>query len=161
MSNSHQGNLCLCSSTGIPLRLQLWFGPPCQHFPGSEQVCYGHSKAKVRRGASSSGCSTGLATNSIFFLFPFRENSLICLEGKINDPSAGKHTSLPFRLATPLSPSWTLEWPFELTRRPSRPFDSPYVLHPELERNKDTVRCAELGHTFRQQQLTQTLIVRL
>ena len=35
----------------------------------------------------------GMATNSIFFLFPFCENSLICRQ--INDPSSGKHYSLP------------------------------------------------------------------
>ena len=32
---------------------------------------------------------TGLATNSIFFPFPFYENSLICLEGKSMIPHRG------------------------------------------------------------------------
>ena len=64
--------------------------------------------------------------------------------GQINDPSSGKHYSLPFLPATPSSLSQTLL--------------------PELQRYKDTVRCAALstevpGH--RQKQLTQTLIVRL
>ena len=51
-----------------------------------------------------------------------------------------------------------------LTWRPSRALDSPRALLPELQRYKDTVRCAELGTEVpghRQQQLTQTLIVRL
>ena len=52
-----------------------------------------------------------------FFLFPFCENSLICLEGK-SIASSGKHYSLPFLLATPSSLSRTLEGLFELTRRP-------------------------------------------
>ena len=79
-------------------------------------------------------------------------------------PHWGKHYSLPFLPATPSSPSRTLEGLFELTRRPSQALDSPRALLPELQRYKDTVRCAALsaevpGH--RQQQLTQTLIVRL
>ena len=57
-----------------------------------------------------------------------------------------------------------LEGLFELTRRPSRALDSPRALLPELQRYKDIVRCAALGAEVpghRQQQLTQTLIVRL
>ena len=53
---------------------------------------------------------------------------------------------------------------FELTRRPSQALDSPRALLPELQRYKDTARCAALGAEVpghRQQQLTQTLIVRL
>ena len=53
---------------------------------------------------------------------------------------------------------------FELTRRPSQALDSPRALLPELQRYKETVRCAALGAEVpghRQQQLTQTLIVRL
>ena len=60
--------------------------------------------------------------------------------------------------------SQTLEGLFELTRRPSRALDSPRALLPELQRYKDTVRCAMLGvkvSGHRQQQLTQTLIVPL
>ena len=62
------------------------------------------------------------------------------------------------------SPSRILEGLFELTHRPSRALDSPRVLLPELQINKDAVRCASLGAVVpgnRQQQLTQTLIVRL
>ena len=40
--------------------------------------------------------------------------------GQINDPSSGKHYSLPFLPATPSSPSRTLEGLFELKRCPSR-----------------------------------------
>ena len=83
---------------------------------------------------------------------------------QINDPLSGKDYSIPFLPATPLSPSWTLEGLFELTRRPSRALDSPRALLPELQRNKDTVRCAALGAEVQghhQEQLTQTLIVRL
>ena len=53
---------------------------------------------------------------------------------------------------------------FELTRRPSWALDLLCVLLPELDGNKDTIRCAALGTEVpghRQQQLTQTLIVRL
>ena len=45
-----------------------------------------------------------------------------------------------------------------------RALDSPCALPTELQRYKDTVRCAALGAEFpghRQQQLTQTLIVHL
>ena len=82
----------------------------------------------------------------------------------MNDPSSGKHFSLLFPLATPLSPSRTLEGLLELTRRPSWALDLPRALLPELQRYKDTVRCAALGAEVpghRQQQQTQTLIVRL
>ena len=47
---------------------------------------------------------------------------------------------------------------------PSNSLDSTRALLPELQRYKDTIRCAELGAEVpghRQQQLTQTLIVRL
>ena len=84
--------------------------------------------------------------------------------GQINEPSLGKCYSLPFLPATPSSPSRTFEGLFELTRRPSRALDSPRALLLELQRYKDTVRCAALGAEVpghRQQQLTQTLIVRL
>ena len=50
---------------------------------------------------------------------------------------------------------------FELTQRPSRALNS---LLPELQRYKDTIRCGALGAEVpeqRQEQLTQTLIVRL
>ena len=79
-------------------------------------------------------------------------------------PHRGNTIFLPFLPATPSSPSRTLEGLFELTRRPSRALDSPRALLPELQRYKDTVRCAALGAEVpghRQQQLTQTLIVRL
>ena len=84
--------------------------------------------------------------------------------GQINDPSSGKHYSLLFLPATPSSPSRSLEGLFELTRRPSRALASPRALLLELQRHKDTVRCAALGAEvpgYRKQQLTQTLIVRL
>ena len=70
--------------------------------------------------------------------------------GQINDPSSGKHYSLPFLPETPSSLSRTL--------------DSPRALLPELQRYKDTVGCAALGAEVpghRHPQLTQTLIVRL
>ena len=52
--------------------------------------------------------------------------------GQCNDPSLGKHFSPPFFPATPSCPSRTLEGLFELTRHPSRAFDSPRVLLQEL-----------------------------
>ena len=75
-------------------------------------------------------------------------------EGQINDHSGGRSSQELLRL----------EELFQLTRRPSRALDSPRALLPELQRYKDTVRCAALGAEVpghRQQQLTQTLIVRL
>ena len=84
--------------------------------------------------------------------------------GQINDHASGKHFSLPFLLATPLSSSWDLEGLFELTRHPSRALDSPRALLLELQRNKDTVRCVVLGAEVpghRQKQQTKTLTVRL
>ena len=75
-----------------------------------------------------------------------------------------KRYSLPFLPATPSSPSQTLEGLFELTRRPSQALDSPRALLPEPQRYKDTVRYGARGAevpAHRQQQLTQTLIVRL
>ena len=79
-------------------------------------------------------------------------------------PHRGKHYSLPFLPATPSSPSRTLEGLFELTWRPSWTLDSPRVLLPELQRNKDTVRCAALGMEVpgsRQDQLDANPTVRL
>ena len=80
-----------------------------------------------------------------FFSVSFLSKLIDLLGGQITDPQSGKHYSLPFLLATPLSPSRTLEGLFELTRRPSRALDSPRVLLPELQRYKDTVRRAALG----------------
>ena len=112
----------------------------------------------------------GVGAPALFQVWPqFFSVSFLCklidLPGvQINDPSSGKHYSLPFLPATPSSPSRTLKGLFELTRRPSRALDSPRALLPELQRYKDTVRCGALGAEVpghRQQQLTQTLIVRL
>ena len=77
-------------------------------------------------------------------------------------PHRGKHFSLPFLPATPSSLSRTLEGLYELTRSPSRALDPPRALLAELQRIKDTVRCAALGAKVpghRQDQPTQTLIV--
>ena len=56
-----------------------------------------------------------------------------------------KILSLTFLLATPSSPSRTLEGLFELTRRPSRALDSPRALLPERKRKrgKDTGKSIE------------------
>ena len=65
-------------------------------------------------------------------------------------PRWGEYYSLPFLPATPSSLSWTL--------------DLPRALLPELQRYNVTVGCAAIGAVVpghRQQQLTQTLIVRL
>ena len=61
-------------------------------------------------------------------------------------------------------PSVSLEWLFELTRRLTRALHSPHVLLPELQRNKDTIKCAAQGLEVPEQsqkQLTQALIVHL
>ena len=53
--------------------------------------------------------------------------------------------SLSFLPATPSSPSWTLEGLFEPTLRLSSALESPHALLPDLQRYKDTCRCATLG----------------
>ena len=75
---------------------------------------------------------SGLATNTIFFLFPFLYKIIDLPGGHINDPSSRRHYyslySLPFLLTTPSSPSRTLEGLFELTWHPSRALESLCVL---------------------------------
>ena len=78
-------------------------------------------------------------------------------------PRKGKYCSLSFLPATPSSLSQTLKGPSEQTPRPSRALDSPHALLPELQTNKNTLRCAALGEKVpghRQEQLSQTLIGR-
>ena len=109
---------------------------------------------------------SGLTTNSNYFLLPFCEKSLVCLEGKPMTPHredtflyrSSQH--IPRLCLGPMK----VEGLFELKRRPSRALDSPRALLPELQKYKDTIRCAALGAEVpghRQQQLPQTLIVRL
>ena len=107
----------------------------------------------------------GLATNSIFSPFLFVKTHWFAWRAN-QWPLIGEtlFSSFPPIPATPSSPSRTLEGLFELTRCPSRALDSPRALLPELQRYKSTVRCGALGAEVpghRQQQLTQTLIVRL
>ena len=95
---------------------------------------------------------------------PDRSKIIDLPRGQINDPSSGKHYSLPFLPATPSSPSRILERLLELSWRPSQALDLPCALLLELHRHKDTDRGAALGAKIprhRQEQLTQTLIVRL
>ena len=86
------------------------------------------------------------------------------LEGKSMTPHQGN--TIPFHFSK-LLPRLRLVTPvglFELTRHPSRAFELPCALLPELQRYKDTVRCAALGMKVPgncKQQLTQTLIVGL
>ena len=95
----------------------------------------------------------GLVTNSIL-LFPFREKSLICLDGKLMNPSLGN--TFLFRSYQQLPPSPTLKGLFELTQRPSMALDLPRALLPELQKNKVIIRCAVLGEEpgHNQKQLT-------
>ena len=77
-------------------------------------------------------------------------------------PCRGKRFSLLYLPAISSSPPQTLEGLFELTLLSSRALDSPRALLTELQRNKDTVRCAVPGAEVpghRQELLTQ--IVRL
>ena len=69
-------------------------------------------------------------------------------------PHRGNTYFLLFLPATPLSPSRTLEWFFDLTRRPPRALNSPRPLIPELHKIKYTVRCARLGVEGRRAQDT-------
>ena len=57
----------------------------------------------------------------------------------------GINFSLSFLPATPSSLSPTHKGLFQLTRHPSRAIDSHGVLLPELQRKKNTARCATLG----------------
>ena len=57
--------------------------------------------------AAWGGCQVWTLTQ--FFLFPFVKKIIDLLGGQINDPYMGQHFSLPFLLATPSSPSPTLE----------------------------------------------------
>ena len=82
----------------------------------------------------------GLATNSIFFCLLFLKKIIDLPGGQINDPSSGKHYSLPFLPAPHSSPSWTLEGLFEQTVHPSRALDSLCALLSKLLRIKNTVR---------------------
>ena len=79
-------------------------------------------------------------------------------------PRRGGYYSLLFLQATPSCPSRTLDGLFELTRRPSRALNLNAYVASELHRNKNTAGCAALGGKVAghcQEQLTQTLIVRL
>ena len=124
-------------------------------------ACMAHTKAAVSHSKYVSGTRRLQAIK--YCGGQKGKKSLISLKGKSMSPS-GKYFSLPFLPATPSSPSRTLEGLFELTPRRSRALDSPRALLPELQRYKDTVRCATLGAEVtghRQEQLTQTLIVHL
>ena len=81
----------------------------------------------------------------------------------INFILLGKHHSLLFLSTTPSCPSRTLGGLFEITQPPSRALDLPRVLLLELQRYKDTIRCAALGAEVPghcQEQPTQNLIFR-
>ena len=88
--------------------------------------------------------------------------------GRIHSISGGPQNILSWKnyyllFFPPTYSSWSMTFD-GLTRRPSRALDSPRALLPELQRNKDAVRCAALGTEVpggHRQQLTQTLIVRL
>ena len=79
-----------------------------------------------------------------FFTVSFLYKLIDLPLGQINDPSSGKHYSLPFLPATSLSPPRTLKGLFELTQRPSRALASPRALLPRLQRIKDIVKCVTL-----------------
>ena len=102
-------------------------------------IMYSNHSSNGSAQATNTGLA-GLATNSIFCV-SFFVKPVTC---ETCDPSSGKHYSLPLLPVTPLSLSC--------------------VLLPELQRYKYTISCAALsaevqGH--RQEQLPQTLIVRL
>ena len=112
----------------------------------------------------SSNLLPGLATNSIFVCFLFLYKIIDLPRGANQWPLVEKHFSLSFLPAVPCLHHGPLKGFFELTQRPSRALNSPRPLLPELQRCKDTVRCAVLvadvpGHQH--EQLTQTLTVHL
>ena len=86
----------------------------------------------ARMDSSPSSAETsppGLATNSIFSV----SFCIIDLHGgQINDPSWGKHYSLPFLPATPSSPPHTLVGRRVSSKSPSRALDLPRALLPAL-----------------------------
>ena len=86
-----------------------------------------------------------VATNSIIFCFLFVKNSLLCLKGNSMPPCRGNAVLFCSSQQLPCLCLGPLKGFFELTRRPSRALDSPRALLPELQRNKNTVRCAALG----------------
>ena len=133
---------------------------PCNYLPNSVFLPLAST---TRLGSSVTQLLSGLDTNSILFRFLFVKKIIDLAGGQINETSSGKRYSLLFLPATPTSLSRT-QGLLELTRRPSRALESPRALLSELQRYKDNVRCTALGAEVpghRQQQLTQTLIVRL
>ena len=59
--------------------------------------------------------------------------------GLINDTSSGKRNSFPFPTSNSLV---SVSGLFELAQRPSRDLELPCALLPELQRIKDTIKCA-------------------
>ena len=123
------------------------------------------SQDSVASTVKSFNCGAGLTTSSIFSVSFYVKDCIDLPGGQIYDPLLGKHyifSSVP--PSNSLVSVWALEGLFELTRRPSRALDLHGSLLPELQRYKDTVRFGALGAKvpgLGQQQLTQTLIVRL
>ena len=130
-----------------------WSYPPFKKallkFKWRKELC---SLSCIPMPQPQSSSIAGLATNSIFFQFPFGKKSLICLESKSITPHRGStflfrsYQQLPHHRLGPLK--GFLSW---------------HGL-PELKRCTDTVKCVALapevpGHC--QKKLTQTLIVHL
>ena len=96
-----------------------------------------------------------------FFCFLFVKKLSVCLEGKSMTPCWGNtvlfrsYQQLPCPCLGPLKGAVSAQKAlfqapsqkglFELTQRPSRALYSPCALLSELQRDKDTVRCAALG----------------
>ena len=105
-----------------------------------------HNSDKWRPGAKMGRPTTRSGQSLHFFLFPFGNNhQFVWRENQMTLCRGNTMYSLSFFLATPSSPSRTLEGLFELTRRPSRALGLPRALLPELQRDKDTVRCFVAG----------------
>ena len=135
-----------------------WSGSPSSAFRTLRPDQEGH----VRQAAGL----PGLATNSIIFYFLFVKKNHWFAWRANQWPLAGEtlFSSVPpsnslISVSDPRRAFWADTVPFLGPR-----LASPRALLPELQRYKDTVRCAALGAEVpghRQQQLTQTLIVRL
>ena len=115
-----------------------------------------HRAAAVAHSCVSRQQRATVTREAMFFFYVAAFVSLLCLSATQHKLKKGRRENLQQHKCCCCGL-------FELTRRPSRALNSPRALLLELQRYKDTVRCAARGAEVpghRQQLLTQTLIVR-